>query len=70
MHSLLLHNGLPRDLAADLLPFSATETGRTLIALTDAGIVQTHQEELKISARWYPSVKAYLNGEGYLTDRF
>ncbi|NDY70687.1 hypothetical protein DO021_03350 [Desulfobacter hydrogenophilus] len=70
MHSLLLHNGLPRDLAADLLPFSATQTGRTLLALTDAGIVQTHQGELKISARWYPSVRAYLNGEGYLTDQF
>lgn len=70
MHSLLLHNGLPRDLAVDLLPFSATETDRTLLALTDAGIVQTHQGESKISDRWYPSVKAYLNGEGYLTDQF
>lgn len=69
MHSLLLHNGLPRDLAADLLPFSATETGRTLLALTNAEIVQTHQGELKISARWYPSVRAYLNREGYLTDQ-
>lgn len=70
MHTLLLHNGLPRDLTVDLLPFSATETGRTLVALTDAGIVQTHRGELKISARWYPSVRAYLNGEGYLTDQF
>ena len=70
MHSLLIHNGLPRDLVVDLLPFSATETGRTLLALTDAGIVENHQGELKISARWYPSVKAYLNGEDYLTDQF
>ena len=70
MHSLLLHNGLPWDLVADLLPFSATETSRTILALTDAEIVQTHQGELKISARWYPSVRAYLNGEDYLTDQF
>ncbi|WP_246294053.1 hypothetical protein [Desulfobacter latus] len=41
MHSLLLHNGLPRNLAVNLLPFSATETGRTLLALSDVGIVDT-----------------------------
>jgi len=70
MHTLLLHNGLPRDLAVDLLPFPATEAGRTLLTLTDAGIVETHQGELKISAHWYPFVRAHLNGEGYLTDKF
>lgn len=70
LHSLLLHNGLSQAMAAELLPFSGNGVTRMAMALKEAGLISENEGLWRVSPLGYPMVRGYLDGEGYLTDRF
>jgi len=66
--ALLLHDGLPLDLLALLLPFAASQIRENLQILAAAGLVQEEQKVWRVTALGYPAVRQFLNSEGYLVD--
>ena len=68
LHTLLLHNGLPVKLLAQLLSLPATEVFQHLCSLQAAGLVENGAELWRVSPLGYPVVRQFLQGEGYLTD--
>jgi hypothetical protein len=70
LHNLLLHNGLSQSMAEEMLPFSNHGVTRMAMVLKDAGLMVENDGLWQVSPRGYPVVRRYLDGEGYLTDRF
>jgi hypothetical protein len=70
LHSLLLHNGLSQAMLEEILPFSANGVTRMAMVLKDTGLMVEHDGLWQVSPWGYPVVRRYLDGEGYLTDRF
>ncbi len=68
LHTLLLHNGLPANLLAQLLSLSATEVFQHLYSLQAAGLVESGAEVWRVSPLGYPVTRQFLQDEGYLTD--
>ncbi len=68
LHNLLLHDGLPADVLADITPVSPNSILQTIHLLENAGIIAEHENRWRITASSYPIVRQYLDGEGYLTD--
>ena len=71
LHALLLHNGLPRPLLAELLPLPAFRVQGALHRLAAAGaIVETPAGDLRISAAGYAPARDLLQAQGFLMDDF
>jgi hypothetical protein len=68
LHCLLLHDGLPADLLADLLPLLQGTAAATLLRLSAAGLVEEHRRVWRVTSLGYPAVRHFLHGNGYLVD--
>ncbi|MFP3868367.1 MAG: hypothetical protein ACLFUU_09420 [Desulfobacteraceae bacterium] len=66
LQMLLLHNGLTAPLLSELLPFPASEVGQSLYALDHFGLVDAEQGIWRVTPLAYPTVRRFLEGEGYL----
>lgn len=70
LHTLLLHNGLERDLLAELLPASDSTLTTLLLHLAALGVVQRDQELWRVAPLAYPEVRQLLATHSYLLDPF
>jgi hypothetical protein len=68
LHALLLHDGLPGKLLAQILPFPESQTQGSLQTLRVAGVVSCDQDRWRVAAAAYPGVREFLRYEGYLVD--
>jgi hypothetical protein len=68
LHTLLLHDGLPGKLLAQILPFPESQTQGSLQSLRVAGVVTCDQDIWRVAAAAYPGVREFLRYEGYLVD--
>lgn len=68
LHALLIHNGLPSDLLATVLPLPRDEVLAILLQLESAGVVQVDDSTWRVSALGYPMVRRFLKNNGYLVD--
>jgi hypothetical protein len=70
LHALLIHGGLPAEVVAEVLSFSADAVRRANADLQDTGLIETNEGLWQVSPAGYPAVRSYLDGEGYFTDNF
>jgi len=70
LHTLLIHNGLPFDVLADLLPQTPVPAEQCAHLFADKGLAECNRGIWRVSASGYPAVRQFLNGEGYLVDDF
>jgi hypothetical protein len=68
LHTLLLHDGLPSQVLAQILPFPGSQTQGSLQFLRVAGVVACDQDRWRVAAAAYPGVREFLRYEGYLVD--
>ncbi len=68
LHTLLLHDGLPGELLAQLLPFPESQIQGSLHVLRRAGVVYRDQDRWRVTMAAYPAVRKFLANEGYLVD--
>jgi len=68
LHTLLLHDGLPGQVLAQILPFPESQTQGSLQSLRVAGVVTCDQDRWRVAAAAYPGVREFLRYEGYLVD--
>lgn len=68
LHTLLLHNGLPSRVLAQVLPFPESQIKNILRLLQAAGVVVSDQDIWRVAAKAYPAVREFLRYEGYLVD--
>jgi hypothetical protein len=68
LHALLLHDGLPGQLLASILPFPESQTMGSLQRLRATGVVTTEADRWRVAAAAYPGVRDFLQNEGYLVD--
>jgi hypothetical protein len=68
VHTLLLHDGLSSRVLSDILPFSEAQIKSLLQSLQATGIVVNNQEIWRVAASAYPTVRNFLQSEGYLVD--
>ena len=68
LHTLLLHDGLPSQVLAQILPFPESQTQGSLQFLRVAGVVAGDQDRWRVAAAAYPGVREFLRYEGYLVD--
>lgn len=68
LHTLLLHDGLPSELLAQVLPFPESQTQGSLQSLRVTGVVALDRDRWRVTAAAYPAVRKFLQGEGYLVD--
>jgi len=67
-HNLLLHDGLDFESLTYVLPFSATECGQALLALTNIGLIEQSSDQWRVSAAAYSAIRQLLKGNDYLID--
>lgn len=68
LHSLLLHDGLPAQWLASILPFPESQTMGSLQRLRATGVVITEANIWRVAAPAYPAVRDFLENLGYLVD--
>jgi hypothetical protein len=68
LHALLLHDGLPGRVLAGILPFPESQTMGSLQRLRATGVVAAEADRWRVTAAAYPSVRDFLQQEGYLVD--
>jgi hypothetical protein len=68
LHALLLHDGLPGQLLASIVPFPESQTMGSLQRLRATGVVTTEADRWRVAAAAYPGVRDFLQNEGYLVD--
>ncbi|MCB0064209.1 MAG: hypothetical protein KDE19_18930 [Caldilineaceae bacterium] len=68
LHTLLLHNGLPEELLAQLLPISSTRVLRALRYLQTHKLVTIGKHGWQVTPIAYPAIRSHLRNEGYLVD--
>ena len=70
LHALLIHNGLPADVLAALLPLSRDTVFATLFKLAAERLVEADDHVWRVSALGYPVVRGFLKNNGYMIDSF
>jgi hypothetical protein len=71
IHALLLHDGLPAEQLAELLPLRRFRVQAMLLRLAEAGAVRkTACGRWRISAAGYPEARELLRAQGLLLDDF
>lgn len=70
LHSLLLHDSLDMDILSRLLPLRQHNFGQTLYDLSDIGLIESFEDQWRVSAKGYPVVRRFLKTEGFLSDDF
>jgi hypothetical protein len=71
LHALLLHNGLPSPLLAELLPLPSFRVQASLHRLVAAGVVAAAPAgHCRITAPSYPAARELLRSQGFLVDDF
>lgn len=68
LHTLLLHDGLPSQVLSHVLSISDVEIIQILHHLKNDGILDVEQGIWRVTPLSYPSVRQFLNSEGYLVD--
>ena len=68
LHALLLHDGLPGRLLAEILPLPESQTMGSLQRLRATGVLVTEADRWRVAAAAYPEVRDFLQNEGYLVD--
>ena len=70
LHTLLLHNGLPAEVLAALLPIAPARLHLQVLQLEATGLVEMCAARWQVSALAYPGVRDFLRARGYHTDDF
>ena len=70
LHGLLLHNGLPEELLARLMPLSRDQLGAVLQRLARLGLVECDVRPWQVAPLGYTAARDFLRGRGYLVDAF
>ncbi|MCA9944206.1 MAG: hypothetical protein KC449_12030 [Anaerolineales bacterium] len=70
LHTILLHGGASAALVADLTPLSHNEVRRILQMFWNANLLEKEEELWQVPLLAYPTVRNYLDNEGYLVDEF
>lgn len=70
LHTLLLHAGLPLSTLITLLPFAREEVCSCVSELRLAGVIDEHNQILRVTLTAYPKVRQDLIGDGFLADAF
>lgn len=70
LHSLLLHDALDMDTLSKLLPLRQHNFGQTMYDLSDNGLIESSEDQWRVSAKGYPVVRRFLKTEGFLSDDF
>lgn len=70
LHALLLHEGLPAELLAELLPLTYSQILSRLLQLQSHEIVDHRDGVWRVAALAYPTVRETLRTRSYLTDAF
>jgi hypothetical protein len=68
LHTLLLHDKLPLELLIELLPFSSFEVEQTTNYLMHLGVLETHQDNWRVTAMGYPAIRYAMANAGYPLD--
>lgn len=69
LHALLLHNGLPASILADLLPMHRVRVHTVVLQLAAAGIIaRDGADRWRVTAPAYAAVRVFLHGLGFLID--
>lgn len=70
LHTLLLHGQLEIEWLAHLLPFSTAEILTTLKELASLQLIELEKGMWRVAPLGYPSIRNFLQREGYLLDSF
>lgn len=70
LHTILLHGGASAALIADLTPLSHNEVRRILQMFWRANLLEKEEDRWLVPLLAYPTVRGYLDNEGYLVDEF
>lgn len=70
LHALLLHNGLPATLLAEVLALPEHAVMGALLRLAQAELVEQVADRWQVSAISYPAVRSHLAASDYLCDGF
>jgi hypothetical protein len=68
LHSLLLHNGLPAEIIAELFSMSKGEAVNRLQSLSMAGMIEEAEGIWQVRAVAYPAVRSFMREKGFLVD--
>ena len=68
LQTLLVHNGLTRDLLQKALPHSASLIARRIQVMLNAGLVRYQDGMIEVSPLGYISVRAFLRENGFFVD--
>ncbi|MCB0114624.1 MAG: hypothetical protein R2873_24190 [Caldilineaceae bacterium] len=68
LHALLIHGGMDDHLLVQLLPFSSTDVAHGLQRLNRAELIERNDDGWQIQALGYPTVRSFLNQEGFPLD--
>ena len=68
-HTLLLHAGLPAQIAARILPIEFGEVLQHLQRFQSLGLINQVEDRWRVAALGYPAVRSALAREGYLVDK-
>ncbi len=70
LHTLLLHNGLSRQILQQVLPLSPNQVMETLCRLEAANLLLRRDTIWQVTPLGYPAVRTFLKTNGYLVDQF
>jgi len=70
LHTILLHGGASAALIADLTPLSHNEVRRILQLFWHIHLLEQEDDLWQVPLLAYPTVRSFLDNEGYLVDEF